>query len=112
MQPNELHNFDTLERNVDAFNAAVGAGFWDLVFADPMLYLGYVFAFLAAIGFVKFFMGVAAGLPKVFTIDAHDEHQEHHRVRATQGFFILVYLFIVWEILRWFLGGLLGLFGQ
>ncbi len=112
MQPNELHNFDTLERNVDAFNAAVGAGFWDVMFASPMLYLGYIFAFLAAIAFVKFFVGFAAGLPKVFTMDYHEEHQEHHRVRATQGFFMLVYLFIIWEIVRWFLGGLLGLFGQ
>ncbi len=111
MQPNELHNFDTLERNVDAFNAAVGAGFWDIVFASPMLYLGYVFAFVGAIGFVIFFIGFTAGLPKVFTMDSHDEHQEHHRVRATWGFFIMVYTFIVWEIVRWVLGGIFGLFG-
>ncbi len=111
MQPNELHNFDTLERNIDAFNAAVGAGFWDVVFANPLFYLGYLFAFLAAIGFIIFFMGFAAGLPKVFTMDAHDEHQHHHRVRVTWGFFILLYLFIAWELVRWILGGVLGLFG-
>lgn len=110
MQPNEVNNFDTLERNVDAFNAAIGVGFWDVVFANPMLYLGYVFAFLGAIGFVIFFMGFAAGLPRVFTMDWHEEHQEHHRVRATWGFFIMVYVFIVWEILRWILGGVFGLF--
>ncbi len=111
MQPNELNNFDTLERNIDAFNAAVGQGFWDIVFAHPMTYLGYAFALVAAIGFIIFLAGLGAGLPKVFTMDWHDEHQEHHRVRVTWGFFILLYVFIVWEIVRWILGGVLGLFG-
>ena len=112
MQPNELHNFDTLERNIDALNAAAGAGFWDLVFANPMLYIGYLFALLAAYAFIKFLAGFAAGLPKVFTMDAHEEHQEHFRVRVTQGFLMLVYLFIAWEIVRWVLGGVLTLFGH
>lgn len=111
MEPNSLNNFDTLNRNVDAFNAAVGTGFWDVVFAHPMLYLGYVFAFLGAIAFLIFAMGFAAGLPKVFTMDWHEEHQEHHRLHVTQGFFMLLYLFIAWELVRWVLGGLLGLFG-
>jgi hypothetical protein len=111
MEPNSLHNFDTLNRNVDAFNAAVGAGFWDVVFAHPMLYLGYAFAFAGAVGFLIFIWGFAAGLPKVFTIDWHEEHQEHQRVRVTWGFFIMLYAFIVWELVRWVLGGLFGLFG-
>jgi hypothetical protein len=111
MEPNSLNNFDTLNRNVDAFNAAVGQGFWDVVFAHPTLYLGYAFAFLAALAFLKFFRGFAAGLPKVFTIDWNEEHQAHHRLRVTQGFFMLLYLFIAWELVRWVLGGLLGLFG-
>ena len=104
MEPNSLNNFDTLERNLDAFNAAVGTGFWDVVFSNPMLYIGYVFAFLAAIAFIIFFMGFVGGLSRVFTMDAHEGHQEHHRVRATWGFFLLVYLFIVWELVRWFAG--------
>lgn len=111
MEPNSLNNFDTLNRNVDAFNAAVGAGFWDVVFANPMLYMGYAFAFLGAIAFVIFFAGLAAGLPKVFTMDWHEHHQEHHRLRVTQGFFMLLYLFIAWELVRFVLGGVLGLFG-
>jgi hypothetical protein len=111
MQPNDLHNFDTLEHNVDAFNAAVGQGFWDVVFAHPFTYLGYIFAFVAAIAFLIFLRGFLPGIPKVFTMDEHDEHQEHRRVRATWGFFILLYLFIAWEIVRWILGGVLGLFG-
>lgn len=110
MQPNSLNNFDTLEHNIDAFNAAVGAGFWDVVVSNPMLYLGYIFAFIAAIGFITFFMGFSAGFPKVISMDAHDEHQEHHRVRVTRGFFILLYTFIAWEIVRWVFGGILGLF--
>lgn len=111
MEPNSLHNFDTLNRNVDAFNAAVGQGFWDVVFAHPMLYVGYVFAFLGAIAFLTFFAGFAAGLPKVISMDYHEEHQAHHRTRVTWGFFMLLYLFIAWEIARWVLGGLFGLFG-
>lgn len=104
MQQSDLHNFDTLNRNIDAFNAAVGVGFWDVVFAHPLLYVGYIFAFVAAIAFLLFLRGFFAGLPKVLTIDAHDEHQEHYRTRVTRGFFILLYLFIVWEIVRWIAG--------
>lgn len=111
MQPNELHNFDTLERNVEAFNRAMGQGFWDVVFSDPMLYLGYLFAFVAAIAFLIFLRGFLSGLPKVFTMDWHEEHQEHHRVRVTWGFFMLLYLFIVWEIVRFVAGGILNAFG-
>lgn len=111
MEQNSLNNFDTLNRNVDAFNSAVGTGFWGVVFAHPMLYVGYAFAFLAAIAFIIFFAGFAAGLPKVFTIDWHEEHQQHHRVRVTWGFLMLVYLFVAWELLRWVLGGVFGLFG-
>lgn len=111
MQPNNLQNFDTLERNVEAFNQAVGQGFWDVVFSDPTLYIGYLFAFVAAIAFLVFLRGFLSGLPKVFTMDWHEEHQEHHRVRVTWGFFLLLYLFIVWEIVRWIFGGVTYLFG-
>ncbi|HEY4501706.1 MAG TPA: hypothetical protein VJJ20_01390 [Candidatus Paceibacterota bacterium] len=104
-----MDNFDTLNRNVDTFNAAVGAGFWDVVFAHPLLYVGYVFAFVAAIAFLVFLRGFLSGLPKVFTMDAHEEHQEHHRTRVTWGFFMLLYLFIIWEIVRW-IAGLFGAF--
>ncbi len=106
MGPN---NFDTLNHNVDAFNAA-GQGFWDTLFAHPMLYVGYAFAFVAAIAFLVFLRGFLSGLPKVFTMDWHEEHQEHHRVRVTWGFFMLLYLFIVWEIVRWLVGSVTGLF--
>jgi hypothetical protein len=99
-----MDNFDTLNHNVNAFNAAVGQGFWDLVFAHPLLYLGYAFAFVAAIAFLVFLRGFMSGLPRIFTLDAHEEHQHHHRVRVTWGFFMLLYLFIVWELLRWAFG--------
>jgi hypothetical protein len=113
MQPNSMNNFDTLEKNIDAFNTAVTVGFWDKLFADPILLLGYCFAFVAALAFVMLFLrGFLSGLPKVFSMDWHEEHQQHHRVRATQGFFMLLYLFITWELVRWILGGVLQLFGR
>ncbi len=105
-----MDNFATLNQNLDTFNSAVGTGFWDVVFANPMLYLGYLFAFMSAVAFLIFLWGFASGLPKVFTISWHDEHQEHNRVRVTWGFMMLVYLFIIWELLRWILGGIFGLF--
>lgn len=111
MQPNELHNFDTLERNVEAFNQALGQGFWDAIFADPMFYLGYLFAFAAAIAFLIFLRGFLSGLPKVFTMDWHEEHQEHHRVRVTWGFFLLLYLFVVWQLVRFVAGGVSSVVG-
>lgn len=106
-----MDNFSTLTQNADTINTALTAGFWDKLFANPMLFLGYLFAFVAAIGFLIFLRGFLSGLPKVFTIDYHEEHQAHHRVRIMWGFFILLYLFIIWELLRWILGGLFGLFG-
>lgn len=105
-----MNNFETLEQNLDAVNSAVGAGFWDTVFSNPLLYLGYLFAFAAAIGFLIFLRGFLSGFPKVFSMDWHEEHQEHYRTRTTWGFFILLYLFIAWEMVTWAVGGVWSLF--
>jgi hypothetical protein len=110
MQPNDLHNFDTLNHNIDVVNGAVGQGFWDVVFAHPFTYLGYIFAFVAAIAFLTFLRGFLSGLPSVFTMDWHEGHQEHYRVYCTWGVMALVYLFIVWELVRWIVGGVTGFF--
>jgi hypothetical protein len=110
MDPLENH-FSTLEHNLDAFNNAVGQGFWDVVFADPVTYVGYVFAFVAAIAFLTFLRGFLSGFPSLFTMNWNEEHQEHYRIYATWGVMMLLYIFILWEIVRWVLFGLSGLFG-
>lgn len=110
MQPNSVDNFDTLERNIDILSHTT-SGFWDVIFASPLTYLGYIFAFMAACAFLVFIRGFLSGIPKVFTMDYHDEHQEHHRVRATWGVMMLVYLFVAWEVVRYVLGGFFTLFG-
>ncbi|HEV7449718.1 MAG TPA: hypothetical protein VGP13_04250 [Candidatus Paceibacterota bacterium] len=106
-----MDNFATLQNNLSSLNHAVGQGFWDAVFAHPMLYVGYIFAFVAAIGVLTFLRGFLSGFSFVVTMDWHEEHQEHYRTYATQGFFILLYLYIVWELLRWIVGGVTGLIG-
>lgn len=73
-------------------------------FADPMYFVGLVFAFVAAMGFLIFLRGFLSGTPHLFTISGRDDHLKLYRTRQAWGFFILLFLFIVWELLRWVLG--------
>ena len=52
--------------------------------------------------------GGLSGLPGLFTLSAHDDHQEHHRVRVTWGVMLLLYLFILWELLKWTIAFIVG----
>ena len=74
--------------------------FLDSLFSNPMTYLGVVFAFVAALAFLVFLRGFLSGLPAMFTLVSHDEHQKHHRVRVTWGVISLIALFIIWQLVR------------
>jgi hypothetical protein len=76
-------------------------GFYSSILSDPMYYIGLIFAFLAALSFLVFLRGGLSGLPGLFTQSAHDDHQHHHRVRVTWGVMMLLFLFMLWELLKW-----------
>jgi hypothetical protein len=83
--------------------------FWIAAFTNPLLYLGYAFAFVAAIAFLVFLRGFLSGLPHIFTLAGNDEYMPNHRRRAIWGTMMLLALFIVWEIVAWIghtIGGL------
>ena len=81
-------------------------GFIDSFFANPLWYIGFVLAFVAALSFLVFLRGFLSGLPNLFTLSAHEGHQRRHRVRITWGVILLIFLYIIWEILRWLVGWL------
>lgn len=70
--------------------------------SDPMWFIGLLLATLGALGFLTFLRGFLSGVPHFFTLSTDDEHLQHHRVRTTWGFWIMVFVFIVWSLLRWF----------
>ncbi len=70
------------------------------IVSDPLWYIGLLFSFLGALAFLTFLRGLLAGVPHFFTLSSHEEHIEHHRVRITWGFWAMVFLFILWQILR------------
>jgi hypothetical protein len=74
--------------------------FLNSFFADPLQYIGLVFAFMASVGALLFGAGFFAGVPHLFTISGNEEHILHHRVRSTWGVMIMLYTFILWEIVR------------
>lgn len=76
-----------------------------IVYGDPMYVIGLLFALAAAIAFLVFLRGFLAGLPHLFTISGNEEFLPDHRRRVVWGFFMLVALFVVWQIVRW-IGGL------
>ena len=73
---------------------------WNSFFADPMYYLGFVVAFVAAIAFLTFLRGFLSGMPGVFTLSSHDTHQDHHKYHAIRGATGLLGLIFFWETLR------------
>lgn len=79
----------------------------DTFFAHPLFYIGALFAFAGAMGFLIYLRGFIGGIGNVFTMAGHVEHVEHANVRAVWGLAILTTTFVVWEIFRlitgWFI---------
>lgn len=72
----------------------------DAFYAHPMYFIGLVFALLGAMGVGFFFAGFFPGLPHLFTLSAHEEHQDHYRDRIVRGTMLVIHVFILWEIVR------------
>ena|ERR1700722_16803121 len=69
--------------------------------ADPLYYIGYLFAFGGTVGFLLFLRGFFTGISHVIKQDGHAEHMDHYRTRAVWGVLIMAYFLGLWEILRW-----------
>ncbi len=69
-------------------------------FADPMYYIGFAFAFVAAIAWLTLLRGFLTGSPHWFTISTHEGHLKHYRFRTVWGAMGLLGLSIAWETLR------------
>lgn len=75
---------------------------WQSFFSDPLLHIGYFFSFVSAFAMLIFLRGFLSGVSYVFTMNWHDEHMEHYRTRAIWGVMSLIFIFILWEIVRAF----------
>lgn len=78
--------------------------FFGFIYANPYLSIAYVFAFFAAIAFLVFLRGFLSGFMPLFTLEGHSGHMAHHRTRAVWGVLLLAFIFVLWEIVRWFAG--------
>lgn len=75
-------------------------------FADPMYYVGLIFAFTAAIAFLTFIRGFFTSFPHLLTISVHEGHLKRYRFRVVWGVTGLFGLLLAWETLRWVLSRL------
>lgn len=73
-------------------------------FADPMYYIGIIFALWAAMGFGLFIAGFADGVPHLFNYSESDTHMMHARERIVMGLYLVMTAFGSWEIVRFIAG--------
>jgi hypothetical protein len=71
---------------------------------NPVLYIGYLFAALGAVGVLLFFSGFFGGIKHLFTYSESADHMEHARTRAMWGLYICMVALGLWETLRLILG--------
>jgi hypothetical protein len=76
------------------------ATFYANFFADPLYYIGIIFALWGAWGFGLFIAGFADGIGHVFTFGLSDSHVEHARLHVMHGLFITMTAFGAWEVVR------------
>ncbi|MBC7836555.1 hypothetical protein H7X87_02145 [Acetobacteraceae bacterium] len=72
--------------------------------AHPLFYIGSIFAFLAAIGFLVYLRGFIGGIGNVFTMTGNIEHVAEANARAVWGLCIITYVFVIWELVRFVAG--------
>jgi hypothetical protein len=69
-------------------------------FADPLYFIGIIFALWGAMGFGFFMAGFADGVPHLFNYSESDEHMKHSRERIVQGLFLSMTALGGWEVVR------------
>ena len=66
----------------------------------PIYSIGFILSFAAGFSFLIFLRGFLSGVGHIFTIDHHDDHQDHARVRAIWGVVLLYEIFMLWVLVR------------
>lgn len=75
-------------------------GVYAAFFADPLYFIGIVFAAWAAMGFGLFIAGLIEGLPHLLHYSESDTHMMHSRERITMGLLLTMTAFGAWELVR------------
>lgn len=74
----------------------------DAMLSDPLFYIGGALSIAAAVAFIIFASGFFPGLSHLFTLSGNANSLPGHRFRAMWGFTLLLFIFILWELIRWF----------
>jgi hypothetical protein len=70
------------------------------IVSHPLYFLGFILSFAAGFAFLIFLRGFFSGVGHLFTIDHHDEHLLHSRLRAVWGVVLLLDIFMIWVVIR------------
>jgi hypothetical protein len=73
-------------------------------FADPMYYVGLLFALWGVWGVGLFVSGFSGGVRHLFTYGESDSHMEHVRTRIVWGLYLCMTALGAWEVVRVLVG--------
>jgi hypothetical protein len=73
-------------------------------FADPVYYIGAIFALFGAWGLILILMGIGSGMQHIFTYNESESHMAHVRTRALWGVLMLMATWGFWELFRVIIG--------
>jgi hypothetical protein len=78
--------------------------FLNAIYADPLRWVEYVFAFFGGLGMLMFIAGFGSGARHMFTYAEDADHMKHARARITWGVLLCMATLGFWEILRVIIG--------
>lgn len=76
------------------------------VFYNPLPLIGALLSFLAVATFLVFLRGFLSSVMYLFTLNGNDDFLLHARRRVSWSFLMLVFLFCLWQYVR-FVGALI-----
>lgn len=79
-------------------------GFALHIVANPLLYVGYLFAAAGAMGILLFFGGFFACVGHLFSYSEDAHHMEQNRTRCIWGLYICMVTLGLWQCIRLILG--------
>lgn len=76
----------------------------DALLFDSFFLIAAFLSVAAAVAFLIFLAGFLPGASHLITLSGHAEHLTHYRTRALWGTTLLIFIFFVWEAIRWIAG--------
>src|SRR3989344_2198078 len=71
------------------------------IFYNPLPLFGAALSLFAVLAFLVLLRGFLSGVMYLFTLNGNDDFLRPARIRVFWGFLLLVFVYCVWEILRW-----------